>query len=177
MTPRDVELRMKLVDYKNVDVLIAGKVLPEGRMIPKENAVLLLQGFAKLHGPVLVYTEQLDGRVERDVILQDGTVEPYYHVGDTTKKVEMPLNTSLIDSLQRAVETGHVEERDAEAERTASRISLVQTLDYLDVEGELAKLSGKKPNSHTVPKPSKLLLKLGVAAAVLVVGLLIVLIA
>lgn len=180
MTPRDVDLRMKLIDYKNVDVLIAGKVLPEGRMIPKEDAVLLLQGFAQLHGPVLVYTEQLDGRVERDVILQDGSVEPYYHVGDTTKKVEIPLNTSLIDSLQRAVETGVVEERDGEAERSASRISLVQTLDYLDVESELAKLAGKKSTknstaSHPASRrsPNKLVFICLAVAAALVIGVLV----
>lgn len=139
MTPRDAGIKMKFIDYKHVDVMINGKVLAEGRMIAKEHAVQLLQGFAQKFGSVFVETEQLNGRNERDIIHPDGTVEPFYNVAGATQNVQTVVNTSLIDSLERAVATGVVE--DQVVEKAKPRPSMSATLDYLDVEKEIARLA------------------------------------
>jgi len=148
VTPRDAGLKMKLIDYRHVDVMVNGKVLHEGRMIPKDDAVLLLQGFAKKFGPVIVETEQLNQLVERDVVHPDGTVEPYYNVAGATKDVETLLNTSLIDALGRAVATGVVEDQPQQQQQKKSANSaMVTAMDYMDVEGELRKLASSNAGS------------------------------
>lgn len=152
MQPRDAGIRIKQVDYRHVDVMIHGKTLIDGRMVPREDAVKLIQEFARKFGPVIVETEQLDHRVVQDVVRPDGTVEPFLSIAGATQNAETHLNTSLVDSIERAVSTGEVQVEDTADE--VPTFSLVASLDWVDVEGEMAKIAAGtsiySPAPHSV---------------------------